>query len=107
MVTQTQGRIIGGNSIMHEEQSDTKKALLNSIFGVSSTVVATLLVGLYVQIGSASQEIIRLQEQVRNLQTNVNESKFVVADVKAMQVRFDIMEQRIKALEQYEQTKKN
>lgn len=89
-----------------EQETNTKRAIINSVFGVSSTVVATLLVGLYVQIGSTSQEIIRLQEQVRNLQQNVNDSKFVVADVKSMQVRFDIMEQRIEQLEQHEANKR-
>ncbi len=81
------------------EDSNTKKLLINSVFGVASTIIATLLIGVYVQIGSTSQEIIRLQEQVRNIQVNSSDARTLVSDVRTVQARFEIMEDRLERIE--------
>lgn len=98
MVPKTQERITG--AMAEEENNDTaKKGLINASFGIASTIIATLLIGLYVQIGSSAQELIRLQEQVKGLQKDISQYNGLGTDVKALQFQTDLLSKRIDKIE--------
>lgn len=96
MVPKTQGRITGA---MVNNEDTAKKGLINASFGIASTIIATLLIGLYVQIGSSSQELVRLQEQVRALQKDVSQYNELSGNVKSLQFQTDLLAQRVNRLE--------
>lgn len=98
MAQKTLGRITG--AMAKEENNDTaKKGLINAGFGIASTIIATLLIGLYVQIGSSAQELIRLQEQVKGLQKDISQHNELGSDVKALQLQSDNLNQRLNRIE--------
>lgn len=99
MVPKTLGRTIGAMAEQESNNDTAKKGLINASFGIASTIIATLLIGLYVQIGSSAQELIRLQEQVKGLQKDISQYNGLGSDVKSLQLQTDNLNQRLNRIE--------